>query len=314
MSGCLSGSGTKASVQNVLVFVKGAMVCVLWSIFVCLFFDLATGDFPGDLLMSQTGELNSKDVGTQELILEFVSYLIDAIVAAMPLLWVVPVFVTWFCPGPDAPFAALSCVLVATVLLFLQSWLSAAMLVCNLVGAALAQRRCPFFQELFCAVTLVCNLVGAALAQRRCPFFQELFGAATLVCMDGGLCVLPEVFDFIVISMSCVMMPVRVLVLLGLFVVPMDFEMVIEHVFWFLRGLYGLSDGDGQCAHVFWFLRCPYEMVQNEAAAASNLIECKIHSSRSISHFLVESEGASVFLNEEGKKREKKRGRPGEEG
>ena len=94
----------------------------------------------------------------------------------MPLLWVVPVLVTWFCPGPDALFAVLSCVPAATVIFFLQSWLSAAMMVCDLVGAALSQRRCPFFQELFCV--------------------------ATLVCMDGGLCVLPEVFDFIVISMS----------------------------------------------------------------------------------------------------------------
>ena len=145
------------------MFIKGAMVCVLWSILVCLSFDLAaswsagmgTADFPGDLLTSQTGEFNSKDVDTQEMILEFVSFLIDAIVAAMPLLWVVPVLVTWFCPGPDAPLAALSCVLAATVLIFLQSWLSAAMLVCNLVGAALAQRQCPFFQELFCAAMLV---------------------------------------------------------------------------------------------------------------------------------------------------------------
>ena len=211
VSGCLSCSGTKASVQNVLVFVKGAMVCVLWSILVCLSFDLAaswsagmgTADFLGDLLKSQTGEFNSKDVDTQETILEFVPYLIDATVAAMPLLWVVPVLVTWFCPGPDAPLAALSCVLAATVLIFLQSWLNAAMLVCDLVGAALAQRQCPFFQEMFCAATLVCDLVGAALAQRQCPFFQE-FCAATMVCMHGGLCVLPEVFDFIVNSMSCV--------------------------------------------------------------------------------------------------------------
>ena len=122
---------------------------------VCLFFDLAvawsaglgTVDFPCDLPMSQTGELNSKDDGTQELTLEFVSYLFDAMVAAMPWLWVVPFLVTWFCPGPDVPIVSLPCVLAATVLFFLQSWLSAVMLVCDLVGAALAQRRCPSFRN-----------------------------------------------------------------------------------------------------------------------------------------------------------------------
>ena len=270
---------------------------------------MGTADFPGDLLTSQTGEFNAKDFDTQETILEFVSFLIDAIVAAMPLLWVVPVLVAWFCPGPDAPLAALSCVLAATVLIFLQSWLSAAMLVCNLVGAALAEWRCPFFQKLFCAATLVCNVVGAALAQRQCPFFQELFCAAMLVCnlvgaalaqrqcpffqeycaatldcMDGGLCVLPEVFDFIVISMSCmpevfdfivismscVMVPDRVLVMLGLFVVSMDFQMVKDGVCMFFD---------------FYVVPMDFEMVQDEAAAASKHIECKFHSSRSISNF-----------------------------
>ena len=318
MSGCLSCSGTKASVQNVLVFVKGAMVCVLWSILVCLSFDLAaswsagmgTADFLGDLLKSQTGEFNSKDVDTQETIFEFVPYLIDATVAAMPLLWVVPVLVTWFCPGPDAPLAALSCVLAATVLIFLQSWLSAAMLVCDLVGAALAQRRCPFFQEMFCAATLVCDLVGAALAQRQCPFFQD-FCAATMVCMDEWLCVLPEVFDFIMISMSCVMMPDRALGLLGLFVVPMDFEMVMEHVRMFVD--FFMVSMDLQMVKdsvrmVFDFFVVPMdsEMVQDEAAAASKHIECKFHSSRSISNFLIESEGPLVFLDEKGKKKEEK--------
>ena len=281
--------------QNVLVFVKGAMVCVLWSILVCLSFDLAASwsagmgaaDFPGDLLKSQTGEFNSKDVDTQEMILEFVSFLIDVIVAAMPLLWVMPVLVKWFCPGPDAPLAALSCVLAATVLIFFQSWLSAAMLVCNLVGAALAEWRCPFFQELFCAAMLVCNLVGAALAQRQCPFFQE-YCAATLDCMDGELCVLPEVFDFIVISMSRVMVPDRVLVMLGLFVVSMDFQMVKDGVCMFFD---------------FYVVPMDFEMVQDEAAAVSKHIECKFHSSRSISNFSVESEGPLVFLKEEGKKR-----------
>ena len=75
------------------------------------------------------------------------------------------------------------------------------------------------------------------------------------------------------------------------FVVSMDFQMVKDSVRTFFDFFVVLMDS---------------EMVQNEAAAASKHIECKFHSSRSISSFLVESEGPLVFLNEEGKKKEGK--------
>ena len=154
---------------------------------------------------------------------------------------------------------------------------------------------------------LVCDLVGAALAQRRCPFIQELFCAATLVCMDVGLCVLPEVLDFIVISMSCMMMPDRVLMLLGFFVVLTDFEMVmasVRMIFDFFAVPMDIEKGMESLCMFFDFSVVPvdFEMVQDGAAAASNLIECKIHSSRSISHF-------SSMKKERKEKKEKRKNR-----
>ena len=99
--------------------------------------------------------------------------------------------------------------------------------------------------------------------------------------------------------------------LLGLFVVPTDFEKVTEHVRMFFGFFVVSMDRQMVTESVrmffgFFVVPMDFEMVQDGAAAASNLIECKIHNSRSISHFSVESEGASVFLNEEGKKREER--------
>ena len=65
---------------------------------------------------------------------------------------------------------------------------------------------------------------------------------------------------------------------------------------------------DGVCMFFdFYVVPVDFGMVQDEAAAASKHIECKFHSSRSISNFSVESEGPLVFLKEEGKKKGERR-------